>query len=76
MGGRRPPFGFTVDEKGNLIEDSREQQAVRHAVKLHKQGQSLRRICEAITAKGFKLDHMGVKRLLKRAGAYGGADAA
>ena len=76
MGGQRAPFGYAVDDKGNLVEDSREQQAVRHAVKLRKQGASLRKIRDAITDKGFKIDHMGVKRLLRRAGAYGGVNAA
>ncbi len=69
MGGKRPPFGFSVDAKGNLVEDDREQQAVRHAVKLHGQGKSLRQIEAVLKSKDFNVSHMAVRSVLKRAGA-------
>ena len=69
MGGKRPPFGFSVDAKGSLVEDDREQQAVRHAVKLHGQGKSLRQIEAVLKAKNFNVSHMAVRSVLKRAGA-------
>lgn len=75
MGGQRPPFGFAVDDKGNLVENVREQKAVRQAVKMRSEGHSLRTICDELTAKGFEISHMGVKSVLKRAASAVGSGA-
>jgi putative DNA-invertase from lambdoid prophage Rac len=63
LGGRKP-FGYTVGEAGELIEDAAEQKAILKAKRLRKQGRSLRTIADALKQDGHRISHEGVARLL------------
>jgi DNA invertase Pin-like site-specific DNA recombinase len=67
LGGSRP-FGFTRTEDGELIEDKKEQAAVRRMAALRAEGTPLRFIAAAMQAKGFKISHQGVKNILAAPG--------
>ena len=65
LGGSRP-FGYQVNEGGELIEDEKEQGAIGKARAMHATGSSLRNIQAALVADGHKLSHVAVSRFLKR----------
>ena len=70
LGGKRP-FGFQIGEDGRLIEDEREQAAISQVRAMHAAGKSLRTIQATLVARGHKVSHVTVNRILKgeRAGA-------
>jgi hypothetical protein len=47
-GGKRPPFGYTVDDTGQLRSVPAEQRVIRRIRKLRARGDSLRAISEAV----------------------------
>ena len=61
------PFGYRRGEGGELVEHEDEQKAIREMAKLRAKGNALRAISEAMKAKGFKISHEGVARVLKGA---------
>ncbi len=67
LGGKRP-FGFQIDKDGGLVEDEREQAAIRKIVELRKARTPLRAIQEAMAADGHKLSHVAIDRIWKRHG--------
>lgn len=66
LGGIKP-FGYTVDDEGDLVPDEDQQQAIAEMTALKGSGKSLRAIAAAMQAKGHKLSHEGVKGILKLA---------
>ena len=62
LGGQRP-FGFKV-VAGDLVPIPKEQDAIAWAVQLRAKGWSYRRIATALSAEGFGLSHMVVKRVV------------
>lgn len=62
--GGRVPFGFTVGDDGQLIEDPHQQAAIKKAKRLKEKGRSLRSIAAQLQVDGFKLSHEGVKGIL------------
>ena len=67
LGGKRP-FGFQIDKDGGLVEDEREQAAIRKIVELRKARTPLCAIQEAMAADGHKLSHVAIDRIWKRHG--------
>jgi putative DNA-invertase from lambdoid prophage Rac len=67
LGGKRP-FGYQVLEDGSLIEDEKEQAAIRKLVEMQEAGLTLRTMQEALAREGFTVSHVGVTRILKRLG--------
>jgi hypothetical protein len=67
LGGKRP-FGYQIGEDGKLIEDAREQAAIRRIVEMRKADAPLRSIQEALAEDGHSLSHVAVSRILKREG--------
>lgn len=67
LGGSRP-FGFNVGADGELVPVAGEQEAIREMVALRAQGRPLRAIAAAVVAKGHRISHEGVARVLKAAG--------
>ena len=63
--GGKVPFGWEVKESGELVEVQKQQQTIVWMRKLADDGASLRKISEAVKAKGFNLSHEGVKWVLK-----------
>jgi putative DNA-invertase from lambdoid prophage Rac len=63
------PFGWTVGEGGDLVEDEAQQHAIRRMVKLRKDGESLRAVRDAMKAEGFTLSHFGVQKIVEAASA-------
>lgn len=61
------PFGWTKSEDGALVEDKKQQAAIRRMVEMRTRGESLRAISEEMTKKQFKLSHMGVKNIIAAA---------
>jgi DNA invertase Pin-like site-specific DNA recombinase len=66
LGGIRP-FGFRLGEDGELVPDEGEQAAVAEIVAMRAQGAALRSIANTMRAKGRKISHEGVARVLKAA---------
>jgi putative DNA-invertase from lambdoid prophage Rac len=66
LGGIKP-FGYAVDDDGDLVPDEDQQQAVREMIALKAAGKSLRAIAAAMQSKGHRLSHEGVKGILKLA---------
>ncbi len=64
LGGSRP-FGFKIGEDGCLIEVEAEQAAIKKAMEMHADGESLRSIQAALVADGHKVSHVTVSRMLK-----------
>ena len=64
LGGKRP-FGFRRGDDGELIPNDAEQAAITEALELHARGLSLRAIAAEMQAKGHKISHEGVSRILK-----------
>jgi DNA invertase Pin-like site-specific DNA recombinase len=65
--GGTPPFGWTVDSDGALLEVPEQQAAIQRMLKMRQAGSSLRAIADAIKADGFELSHVGVKKVLEAA---------
>jgi putative DNA-invertase from lambdoid prophage Rac len=63
------PFGWTVGEGGDLVEDEAQQHAIRRMVKLRKDGESLRAVRDAMKAEGFTLSHFSVQKIVEAASA-------
>ncbi len=64
--GGKPPFGFTRDQYGRLVEDNQFSEKVKMILELNEQGKSLRAISNALGERGIQLSHVGVSRVLKR----------
>jgi putative DNA-invertase from lambdoid prophage Rac len=67
LGGLKP-FGFQIGDDGELVPDEAEQAAIKRMAAMRKRGKSLRAIAAAMTAKGHKLSHEGVAKVLRAAG--------
>ena len=63
------PFGYRLDQQNQLVPVQEEQDAIQTMKSLKSQGQSLRSIADAMTARGFRVSHMTVKAALARTGA-------
>lgn len=61
------PFGWRLGKDGALIAAPGQQAAIRHMIEMRQAGLSLRAIASALTAQGFKLSHVGVKKVLEAA---------
>jgi putative DNA-invertase from lambdoid prophage Rac len=59
------PFGYRLDEKGELIPHEGQQEAIREAVALKAGGASLRAIADAFQARGHTISHVAVSRVLR-----------
>jgi putative DNA-invertase from lambdoid prophage Rac len=59
------PFGFRRGADGDLVAHEAEQEAIREIVALRAQGRPLRAIADAVRAKGVKISHEGVARVLR-----------
>ncbi len=64
LGGARP-FGFQISDDGELVEDPHEQAAIGKARAMHTAGSSLRSIRAALGAKGHKVSHVTLSKLVK-----------
>ena len=63
--GGPPPFGYSVDPQGFLVEDPIQQDAIRLMVSLRSEGRSLRSISGTIAEAGLSISHAGVARVLR-----------
>lgn len=61
------PFGWRVDEGGELVAMPEQQAAIIRIVAARRAGTSLRKIAEAITREGFDLSHAGVAKVIAAA---------
>jgi putative DNA-invertase from lambdoid prophage Rac len=65
--GGKVPFGYRVGDAGELVEDERQQEAIREMKRLREQlGLSLRDIAADIQGRGFSISHEGVAEVLRR----------
>lgn len=64
------PFGWTLDEEGELVADKSQQAAIARMVALREAGQSLRAIADTMKAEGVNLSHAGVKKIIEAAKAH------
>jgi DNA invertase Pin-like site-specific DNA recombinase len=62
--GGKVPFGWQVDPEGKLVEEPKQQAAIRKMRKLAEE-HSLRSIAEEVKAMGFTISHQGVADVLK-----------
>ena len=67
LGGLKP-FGYRIGDDSELVPDEAEQAAIKRMAAMRKRGKSLRAIAAAMTAKGHKLSHEGVAKVLRAAG--------
>ncbi|RWA60680.1 MAG: recombinase family protein [Mesorhizobium sp.] len=67
LGGARP-FGYQIADDGELVEDTKEQQAIVKMRALRDEGLSLRAIAEALAEDEIALSHVAVKKVLARTG--------
>lgn len=58
------PFGWSVEEGGDLVPVPDEQEALRQMRQLRAEGLSLRTIAERVSANGRRISHVSVKNLL------------
>jgi DNA invertase Pin-like site-specific DNA recombinase len=65
LGGRRPPFGFRLDQAGGVVPDPAEQAAIATMRTMHAAGASYRGIAADMRERGFVVDHKRVMRLVK-----------
>lgn len=65
--GGKVPFGWLVSAYGELLRDEAQQAAIKRMEVLLTEGNSLRKIAEAMEAEGVKLSHAGVKKILSPA---------
>jgi putative DNA-invertase from lambdoid prophage Rac len=61
------PFGWQVGPNKELIEDRSQQMAIKQMIRMRKRGKSLRAIAAEMEAKGFKLSHFGVQKIIDAA---------
>ena len=59
------PFGYRLDGNGELIAHEAEQEAIQEAKVMKARGASLRTIAEVLRAKGHKISHVSVARVLR-----------
>jgi putative DNA-invertase from lambdoid prophage Rac len=59
------PFGFRVGDDGDLVPHAAEQAAIHEMVALRAQRKPLRAIAAAMAAKGYKISHEGVSRVVR-----------
>jgi len=62
--GGKVPFGFTVGDDGELVEDAAQQAALVKMRAMRASGATLRGIADAMVQDGFQISHAGVKKLL------------
>jgi DNA invertase Pin-like site-specific DNA recombinase len=63
--GQRAPFGFAYDANYNLVPDRKQQQTVRLIGKLYTEGRSPRKISADLAARGIRLSHVTIAKILK-----------
>jgi putative DNA-invertase from lambdoid prophage Rac len=68
VGGRRPPYGWTIGPGGTLRPLPDEQRAIRFIRRLRANGHSLRAIAQRLKQRGMTISHTGVQQALRRAG--------
>jgi putative DNA-invertase from lambdoid prophage Rac len=61
------PFGSRLGADGDLVPHAAEQVAIREMIALRAQGRPLRAIAEAMAAKGHKISHEGVAKIVRGA---------
>jgi putative DNA-invertase from lambdoid prophage Rac len=61
------PFGWQVGPNKELIEHQKQQRAITRMVKMREAGKSLRAIAAEMEARGFKLSHFGVQKIIDAA---------
>lgn len=61
------PFGWELTAGGELLQEDLQQDAIRRMVRMRQRGASLRTIAKTIQAEGFKLTHVGVKKVIAAA---------
>ena len=59
------PFGYRLDDDGELAPNEAQQGAIREIVAMKSQGLSLRAIAAEMQAKGHKISHVGVQGVLR-----------
>jgi putative DNA-invertase from lambdoid prophage Rac len=59
------PFGYRLDDTGELIPRDDQQEAICEAVAMKARGASLRAIADALQAKGHAISHVAVSRILR-----------
>ena len=65
--GGTTPFGFRLGDRGELIDDPGQQQAIKRIQWLRRSGKSLRAIAELMAEQGFRISHVAVKKLAEKA---------
>ena len=58
------PFGWKVDDAGNLVARPDQQAAISQMRELHRAGKSLRRIAAEMESAGHPVSHEGVKKIV------------
>lgn len=61
------PFGWSLDDEGELVADKSQQAAITRMVALRQAGQSLRAIADTMKAEGVNVSHAGVKKIIEAA---------
>lgn len=61
------PFGWTLDDDGELVAEESQQAAIARMLALRQAGQSLRAIADTMKAEGVTLSHAGVKKIIEAA---------
>ncbi|WP_244471021.1 recombinase family protein [Microvirga massiliensis] len=59
------PFGYRLDQNGELVPHEAQQEAIREAVAMKAAGVSLRAIADALQARGNSISHVAVSRVLR-----------
>src|SRR3954469_18749351 len=59
------PFGYRLGADGELVEHEGEQEAILEARMMKARGASLRAIAEALQARGHRISHVAVSRVLR-----------
>jgi putative DNA-invertase from lambdoid prophage Rac len=62
------PFGWTLNDEGELVADKSQQAAITRMVALRQAGQSLRAIADTMRAGGVNVSHAGVKKIIDAQG--------
>jgi putative DNA-invertase from lambdoid prophage Rac len=62
------PFGWRVNDAGDLVEDPEKQRVIGRIHELRDHGLSLRAISATLADEGVKLSHQGIKKIATRAG--------
>jgi DNA invertase Pin-like site-specific DNA recombinase len=62
------PFGWTLNEEGELVASQSQQAAISRMVDLRQAGQSLRAIADTMKAEGVNVSHAGVKKIVDAQG--------